>query len=164
MITISAGLAHNVGSTCCGESAPSLAASYAYRTLPHLDLEAGVDATTSLGTEIRGANYDIKPNDRFTWVPFGLKGVLPLRHGRAEAFIGGGGLYEKYSVGNSNLSAGLASRDGWGGYVSGGVTMALDPGRRFWLGGSSHLFFANTNSGFTHDRWFVANLDFGIRF
>src|SRR5229473_7883855 len=81
--TLSAGLAHNVGSTCCGESAPSLAASYAYRILPHLDLEAGVDATTLLGTEIRGANYDIKPNDRFTWVPFGLKGVLPLRHGRA---------------------------------------------------------------------------------
>ena len=113
-MTLSAGLAHNVGPTCCGESAPSLAASYAYRILSHLDLEAGVDATTLLGTEIRGANYDIKANDRFTWVPFGLKGVLPLGHGRAEAFAGGGGLYERYSVGSPFLGAGLVSRDGWG--------------------------------------------------
>jgi hypothetical protein len=112
-VTFSGGLAHNVGNSCCGESAPSVAFTYAYRLFPHLDLEAGVDTALSLGTEAVGANFNFKADDRFLWVPFGVKGVLPLRGGRVEVTAGGGGLYEKYLVGNNSGS--FASRDGWGG-------------------------------------------------
>lgn len=64
-VTFSGGFAHNVGNSCCGDSAPSLALTYAYRLFPHVDLEAGVDTTLSLETEARGANYDFKADDRF---------------------------------------------------------------------------------------------------
>lgn len=125
-VTFSGGFAHNVGNSCCGDSAPSLALTYAYRLFPHVDLEAGVDTTLSLGSEAIGANYDYKADDRFLWVPFGLKGVLPLRSGRVELSVGAGGTYEKYLVGDN--SGFFVSRDGWGGYASTGVAVA-------WMGG-----------------------------
>lgn len=163
-VTFSGGFAHNVGNFCCGESAPFLAATYSYRLLPHLDLEAGVDSAISLGTEVRGATYDIRTGDRLLWVPFGIKGVLPTWHKRAELFAGAGGLYEKYLVGNPADFVGISPRSGWGGYAAAGAALALDRGRHYWLGGSSRLFFANTSSGYSHDRWFAASLDFGFRF
>jgi hypothetical protein len=161
-VTVSGGFAHNVGNSCCGESAPSLAMTYDYRLFPHVDLEAGVDTTLSLGTQAVGANYNVKADDRLLWVPFGLKGVLPLRSGRVEVTAGAGGLYEKYLV--SSNSGFFTSRSGWGGYGSTGVAVALDGGRHFWVGVSPQLFFANTGSGYTHDRWFVLNVGLGFRF
>jgi len=53
-VTVSGGFAHNVGGNCCGDSAPSLAVSYAYRLFPHVDVEAGVSTALTLGTEARG--------------------------------------------------------------------------------------------------------------
>lgn len=159
-VTVSGGFAHNVGNSCCGESAPSLALTYAYRLFPHVDLEAGVDTTLSLGTRSVGANYNVNADDRFLWVPFGLKGVLPLRSGRVELSVGAGGTYEKYLVGNNSF---LQSRDSWGGYASTGVAVALDGRRHFWVGASPQLFFANTGSGYK-DRWFVLNVGLGFRF
>jgi hypothetical protein len=163
-VTFSGGFAHNVGNNCCGESAPSVAVTYAYRLFPHLDVEVGVDTALSLGSEARGANYDFKAADRFVWVPFGLKGILPLREGRVELSAGAGGAYEKYSVGHPAESVGFVSRDGWGGYVAMGAAVALDGRRHFWLVTSPHLFFANSNNGYAHDRWFVVNLGFALRF
>ena len=142
-VTFNGGLAHNVGGSCCGESAPSLGLTYAYRLFQHVDVEAGVDTALSLGTEARGANYDIKANDRFIWVPFGLKGVLPLRRDRVEISIGAGGTYEKYSASDSLF----VPRNGWGGYASVGAAVALDGRRHFWLGTSSDLFFVNADRG-----------------
>jgi hypothetical protein len=161
-VTFSGGWAQNVGNNCCGDSAPSLALTYAYRLFPHVDVEAGVDSTLSLGTEATGANYDFKADDRFLWVPFGLKGVLPLRSGRVELSVGAGGVFEKYLVGDN--SGFFASRDGWGGYASAGAAVALDGRRHFWIGASPRLFFANTGGGYEHDRWFVLNVGLGFRF
>ena len=163
-ITFSGGWAHNAGTNCCGESAPSVDVSYAYRLFPHLDLEAGLETALSLGTEARGAHYDFKADDRFFWVPFGLRGVLPMRRGRVELSVGAGGTYEKYSVGNPAQSVAFVSRDGWGGYASVGAAVALDRRRHFWLGTSPHFFFANTDRGYAHDRWLVLNLGLGLRF
>lgn len=160
-VTFSGGFAHNVGNSCCGDSAPSLALTYDYRLFPHVDLEAGVDTALSLGTEARGANYDYKADDRFLWVPFGLKGVFPLRSGRVEVSVGAGGLYEKYMAGDN--SGFFTSRDAWGGYASGGAAVALDQRRHFWIGASPQLFVANTGSGY-HSRWFVLNVGLGFRF
>jgi len=158
--TFSGGFAHNAGNSCCGDSAPSLAVTYAYRLFPHVDLEAGVDTTLSLGTRSIGANYNVNADDRFLWVPFGLKGVLPLRSGRVELSVGAGGTYEKYLVGNTSF---LQSRDSWGGYASTGVAVALDGRRHFWVGASPQLFFANSSDGY-HSRWFVLNVGVGFRF
>jgi len=163
-VIFSGGFAHNVGGNCWGESAPSLAVSYAYRLFPHVDMEAGITTALALGTEVRGANYDIKADDRLIWVPFGLRGVLPLLSGRVEVSAGAGGVYEKYSVGNPADSVGLVSRNGWGGYGSAAAAVALDGRRHFWLTGSPQLFFANTNQGYAHDRWFVLNIGLGLRF
>lgn len=163
-ITFSGGWAQNVGGNCCGESAPSLSLSYAYRLFPHVDVEAGIVTALSLGTEVRGANYDIRADDRFMWVPFGLRGVLPLRRHRVEVSAAAGGAYEKYSVGNPADFVGLVSRDGWGGYASVAAAVALDGRRHFWLAASPHLFFANINQGYAHDRWFVLTVGIGLRF
>ena len=137
--------------------------SYSYRLIPHLDLDAGVHATSSLGTEIRGATYDFFLNDHVLWVPFGVRGVLPVWRNRVEIFAGAGGVYERYFALEGTI-VGQISRDGWGGQASGGASIALDRRRRFWLGGSSYFFFANTNNGFSHDRWVTATGDFGFRF
>jgi hypothetical protein len=163
-VTLSAGLAHNVGAYCCGESAPNLGLSYAYRLFPHVDVEGGVDTALSLGSEARGANYDFKADDRFLWALFGFRGVLPLRRDRVELSAGAGGAYEKYSVGNPAEFVGFVSRDGWGGYASAGAGIALDGRRHFWLGTSPRFFFANTNRGYSHDRWLVLNVRLGWRF
>ena len=164
-ITFSGGLAQNANTSCCrGDSAPNVAVTYAYRLFPHVDVEAGVDATLSLGTEARGAYYDFKADDRFIWVPFGLRGVLSSPRDRVEVSFAAGGTYEKYLVGNPADSVGFVSRDGWGGYASLGTAVALDGRRHFWLGTSPRLFFVNTNHGYAHDRWFVLNLGLGLRF
>jgi hypothetical protein len=163
-ITLSAGGARNVGTNCCGESAPSLSLTYGYRLFPHLTPEAGVETALSIGSEARGANYDFNAHDRYIWVPFGLRAVLPVWRERLELSIGGGGTYEKYSVGSPAESVGFVSREGWGGYALSGVALALDKRRHWWLGTAPRLYFANTNTGHAHDRWLVVNLGLGLRF
>ena len=163
-ITISGGLAQNAGDNCCGESAPNIGLMYAYRLFPHWEIEAGIETALALGSEARGAHYDFQADDRFIWVPFGLRTVLPLHRERLEISAGAGGLYEKYWVGNPADSVGFVSREGWGGYASAGAAFALDRRRHFWLSTSPRFFFANTNRGYAHDRWFVLNLGLGLRF
>jgi hypothetical protein len=165
--TFSGGYARNILSYCCvTDTATSLGATYGYRVFRNLEIEAGVVTALYPTHEIRGANYDIKPNDRFIWVPFGLRGILPLHNGRIELSAAAGGLYEKYSVSNPDSGFGLQSRAGWGGYFAGGAAMAIDRGRHFWLGASPRWFLANANQGFgyQHDRWFVVTGDFSFRF
>jgi len=43
------------------------------------------------------------PDDRFIWVPFGLRFYAPVSLKWLDASAGGGGLHEKYSVSNPNL-------------------------------------------------------------
>ncbi len=93
--------------------------------------------------EIRGAFYDIQPRARFWWVPLGLRGVLPVRRGRIESWLGAGGLFEQYQVSNPHPEVGLVSHRGFGGYVAGGAAIAVDKGRHVWVGASPHLFLAN---------------------
>jgi hypothetical protein len=146
------------------DTAPSLGATYGYRVMRHLEMEAGAMVALGPGHEQSGASYYFKPDDRFTWVPFGLRGILPLRHDRIELSAAAGGLYEKYSVSNPALSVGLAARDGWGGYFAGGVKIAVDRKRHIWLGAAPHWYLANTRGGYAHDRWFVITGDAGFRF
>jgi len=126
-------------------------------------LEAGL--TTALySVEIRGASYDYKSDNRFFWIPFGVRGILPLRDGRFELSLGGGGVYEKFSVSSPAASVFLVDRSGWGGQFTAGAKMAIDHGRHFWIGATPRVFFANTEGGYRHDRWFVVSGDVSFRF
>jgi hypothetical protein len=140
----------------------SLGATYGYRVLPFLQLEAGFMTASQLIPEIRGANYDVKPDDRQIWVPFGVRGILPVRN-RVELSAVAGGLYE-HSSGFAAPYGNVNSTGGWGWHAGAGTAVALDHGHHFWIGGSSRFFFANTNHGFTHERWFIISGDLGVRF
>ncbi len=140
----------------------SLGGTYGYRLLRYLGFEAGVLTAIHPTGIIRGANFSIDPKDDFTWVHFGPRFILPLWGGRLELSAGAGGTYERYSVGHQNTAIGLAPRSGWGGNLSVGAAMALDRGRRFWLGSTPRWMLINTNS--THDRWFVVTGDVSFRF
>jgi hypothetical protein len=164
-VTFSGGYGRDINSGCClADTAVSLGASYGYRVLRNLQIEAGIMTALNPAPEIRGAHLDIKPEDRFIWAPFGLRGILPMKRDRIELSLAAGGLYEKYSVSNPNSAVGLRSRDGWGGYFAGGAALAIDRGQHFWLGVSPRLYLANADNGFTHDRWFVVSGDLGFRF
>ncbi|MGC9973234.1 MAG: hypothetical protein ABSE56_21880 [Bryobacteraceae bacterium] len=112
--------------------------------------------------DIGGANYFWNPNDRFVWVPFGVRFIAPLYLGRVEFSGGGGGLYEKYSVSNPNSAFGLQSRSGWGGYFVASASVALDGRKHFWLGATPRLFLANPANG--RDRWFQISGEMSVRF
>ncbi len=142
-------------------TALSLGATYGYRPIPNLQIEAGVITAIHPSPEIRGAHYDVVPNDLFTWVPFGLRGILPLRGGRFELSAAAGGLYERYSVGNLNTATGPLPRTGWGGYFGLGAAVAIDRGRHLWLGTSPRLFMANSEA---RDRWVAIGGEVGFRF
>lgn len=64
------------------DTAVSLGATYGYRAFHYVEIEAGVTTALNPTPELRGANYNIKPDTRFIWVPFGVRGILPLRRGR----------------------------------------------------------------------------------
>ena len=161
--TFSGGYGRDINSSCCQtDTAVSLAGTYGYRVFRNLQVEAGVVTALNPTPEIRGATYDYKPDDRFIWVPFGLRGVLPFKRDRVELSAAAGGLYEKYSVSNPG-PFGPESRNGWGGYFAGGAAIAIDRGRHFWLGASPRWYLANPSQG-THDRWFVIAGDLSFRF
>lgn len=144
------------------QTATSLGGSYGYRVRKHIEAEAGVFTALQPAPEIRGASYFLDPDDRFIWVPFGLRFILPMHRGRVELSAGGGGLYEKYSVSNANPGLGAAPRNGWGGYFVGGATVALDRGKHFWLGVTPRVFLANPK--YARDRWFQLMGEFSFRF
>jgi hypothetical protein len=138
----------------------SLGGAYSYRLFRHLALEAGVLTAIHPTGPIRGANYDITPNDLFTWVQFGPRAILPVWEGRLELSAGAGGAYENYSI--SSASGFLSPRSGWGGNFSAGAAVPLDHGRHFWLGTAPRLILVNANG--VRDRWFVAGGEFSFRF
>jgi hypothetical protein len=163
-ITGSVGYAQQLNAECCqADTAVSFGVTYGRRIMPYLEAEAGVTVATNPTPEIRGENYDIKPDNRFIWIPFGVRGILPLREGRVELSAGGGGLIDKYSVSNPNPAVGLISHAGVGGYFVGGAAMAISRSRRFWVGASMHFYLANV-SEWTHDRWMTVGGEFSYRF
>ncbi len=134
------------------ETAPGFGFSYGHRIYRYVEVEAGLFAALQPSPPYREANYFWDPNDRFFWVPFGVRFIAPRYLGRIEFSGGGGGLYEKYSVSNPNLAFGLQSREGWGGYFVASAALALDRREHFWLSATPRLFLANP--GHARDRWF----------
>ena len=140
------------------EGAPVLGFTYGYRFHRYMEAEAGLLAAIRPGPEVRGANYDFQNYDRMLWVPFGIRFVAPLRQSRVELSAGGGALYERYSSNGSFLYG----YDGWGGYLVGSASVALDRGRHFWLGAAPRFLLANPQ--YRRDRWFTITGEVSFRF
>lgn len=161
-LTFSGGWADQIGPSYQGENATSLGLTYAYRLNRYVEFEAGVHTALQPGPEIRGYAYDFKPHDRYIWVPFGVKFIVPINHNRFELSAGGGGLYQKYSISNSGSGFGLEPYHAWGGYLVESASVALDRGRHFWLGVAPRFFLAN--GAYHRDRWFTVTGEFSFRF
>ena len=163
-VTFGGGWAHRLNAPSFDtQTATAIEAAYGYRVNRYVQVEAGVVAALQPTPDIGSAHGNYNPNDRFIWVPFGVRFVAPLWHGRLELSAGGGGTYESYSVSNENTAFGIQPVDGWGGYFVGGGAVALDHGRHWWRGASPRWFLANPTEG-RHDRWFAIPLEIGWRF
>ena len=101
-------------------------------------------------------------NDRFYWIPFGVRFIAPLHLSRVEFSGGGGGLYEKYTVGSPSPGGGFVPYHGWGGYFVGSAAVALDRGKHFWLGVTPRWFLAN--GSYARDRWLQIAGELSVRF
>jgi hypothetical protein len=66
------------------DTTAGLGVTYRYRWFHYLDIEAGIMTALHPTPTLRGATFTIDPTDNFIWVPFGLRGVLPLRNGAME--------------------------------------------------------------------------------
>lgn len=161
-LTFSGGWADQISPSYGGENATSLGLTYGYRANPHVEFEVGVQTALKPGPEIRGASYDFKPDDRYIWVPFGVKFIVPIDRDRFELSAGGGGLYQKYSISNSGSGFGFQPYHAWGGYLVESASVALDRRRHFWVGVGPRFFLANGD--YHRDRWFTITGEFSFRF
>jgi hypothetical protein len=89
---------------------------------------------------------------RNTSVPFGLRGILPMKQGKVELFVGGDGAYTWNT--NQNYKA-------WGVEGRLGVRFALDRQRHFWLGTTGEFL---EEFGYSQQHWTTWTADFGYRF
>jgi hypothetical protein len=142
------------------QTAPVVGVSYGFRPLKWFEVEAGLFAGLQPGQPICNAHGCFNPDDRYFWVPFGVRFVAPLAWKRVELSGGGGGLYERYSIGGGNNPFSLQSRGGWGGYFVGGAAVSVT--RRFWVGGTTRFLLANPQ--YARDRWFTITGDVSFRF
>lgn len=143
-------------------SATGLGFSYGHRIHKFIEPEVGVFTALDPTGEICNGNGCVDVNDRYFWVPFGVRFVTPLLLGRIELSAGGGGLYEKYTVGSPFPGGGPSPRNGWGGYFLGSAAVALDHGRHFWLGATPRWFLANPQ--YARDRWLQVSGELSVRF
>ena len=120
------------------KSAPGLGLSYGCRVHRNIELEAGFFTALNPTGEVCSRRGCEDVNDRFHWVPFGVRFVAPLYLGRLEFSGGGGG--ERYTVGNALPGGGPYPRGGWGGYFVGSTAVARDRSRRYWLSASPRWF------------------------
>lgn len=165
ILTFSGGVARQVNGYAYQDSAAvGLGGTYGFRIFRNMDLEGGFFAALNPFPPDCNASGCYNGDNRFLWAPFGVRLVLPLRRDRLELSIGGGGLYEKYSVSNPNLAFGQPSYSAWGGYFAAGGRIALDHGRHFWLGATPRFFLTNGTGFGTRDRWFLITGDFSFRF
>jgi hypothetical protein len=143
-------------------AAPSLGLSYGHRFHKYVEAEGGLFTALDPTGDVCSHNGCVDVHDRFFWLPFGVRFIAPLYLGRIEFSGGGGGLYEKYTVGSPFPGGGPDERHGWGGYFVGSAAVALDRSHRFWLGVTPRWFLANP--AYARDRWFQIAGELSFRF
>ena len=103
------------------QTAPTVGLSYGYRAVKvHGDRRPASALACSPGQDVcnRFGCYD--PNDRYIWIPIGVRFIAPLVAGRVELSVGGGGLIQRYSVSNPDNPYSNASDNSLGGYFTDG--------------------------------------------
>jgi hypothetical protein len=162
-LTFSGGWSREVGGLSFSKrTATGLGFSYGYRADKYIEAECGIFAGFQPSVDIRTTGSFVNLDDRFIWLPFGLRFVAPIYLDRIEFSGGGGGLYQRYAVSDPSPALGIRSYNAWGGYVVGTITVALDGGRHFWLGVTPRFFLAN--HAHTRDRWFQLSAEASFRF
>jgi len=147
---------------------PAFNGTYEYRISKYLSVEAGVHNNlvsayqyNQIYTSIpAGLNFtytyvsllETRAAARNTSVPFGFKGILPLRNSKIELFLGADGAY------TWNANQGYQA---WG--VEGllGARFAVDKQRHFWLGTSGEFL---QEFGYASQHWTTWTADFAYRF
>jgi hypothetical protein len=92
---------------------------------------------------------------RVTLLPYGLRGILPVANNRGELFIGTGGAYYWRAT---DIDYSSASGTLW--QANAGARLALDRGRRFWLGTTLRLY---RDTGRPTQAWVSVTGDLGFR-
>ena len=170
-VTLSAGGETPTRNLFGESSGPVFNGNYEFRILKYLAVEAGVDnmlprtqqqqffpivsipygvnLLPSTNTYVLAFSND---RTRSTFLPFGVRGILPVSHGRIELFSGVGGAYvwNQFSFNNA-----------WLAQVSVGGRVALDQKRHFWVGTTGRFF---TNFGHDRQEWLSWTADLGLRF
>jgi len=137
----------------------AFSASYEFRLFKYFAPE--VDVVNLIPKYI--TNYD--PNQgpptperyRVTLISLGGRGIAPLAQGRIELFAGAAAVHVSSS--NSELFFYYSSR--WIGQVNGGGRIAIDKGRRFWIGPTVRF---SRDGGRPTQEWVSLTADFGFRF
>jgi hypothetical protein len=121
---------------------------YAYSYTPVI-INPGSGLTTVFTS---GTTTVTRGGARNTSVPFGFRGILPMKHGQVELFLSADGVYTWNA--NQNYKA-------WG--VAGrlGARFAPDKQRHFWLGTTGEYL---QEFGLSSQHWVTWTADFGYRF
>jgi hypothetical protein len=149
---------------------PVFNGTYEFRIWKYLALEAGVHNTLVTANQLIGGNVATilagtnlltvytspsltsRGEARNTSVPVGFRGILPLRQGKVELFLGGDGAY----IWNANQGYRAWAVEG-----RLGVRFAVDKQRRFWLGTSGEY---SREFGLYPQNLTNWTADFGYRF
>jgi hypothetical protein len=151
-----------------GTGGPAFNGTYEYRISKHLAAEAGIHNTLVTvpqynqiytiiptgpsSTYINVSTLYTRAAARNTSVPFGFKGILPLRNSKIELFLGGDGAY------TWNANQGYQA---WGVEGRLGARFAVDKQRHFWLGTSGEFL---QEFGYASQHWTTWTADFAYRF
>jgi hypothetical protein len=111
-----------------------------------------INAGTGLTSITNVQTIDTRGPARNTSVPFGFRGILPIKHSKVELFLGADGAY----VWNTNQNY-----QAWGVEGRLGARFALDKQRHFWLGTSGEFL---QEFGLYSQHWISWTADFGYRF
>ncbi len=155
---------------------------YGYRWHRYFQADVGLDTVfraARIRDFLRTQIGYLRIQDYQFFLPFGGRAILPLASGRVLVSGGVGGAYLRYSERLSQPSEYLRvacpvcrSRSGWGYYGLLGGRLALDSGRRFWVGAASKVYRGHTEGDplgdvpgvRTQDRWVKIFGEFGLSF
>lgn len=136
------------------DNAPTFSGNYEFRLLRHLSAEVGIE--NMLPKQVSFSPHgSYTTRERLTLLPFGLRGVAALAGQRVELFAGtGGARLWRTEQGNSYNATTMF----W--QVNAGGRVALDHGRRFWVGTTIRFY---RDLGRPTQQWLSLTGDFGFR-
>ena len=139
-----------------------------FHTGPAFSAECELRAHRFLGVGVGVDNYVLNHDtfsrlgtrtdrERVTFLPFGLRGILPVANGQVELFGGGGAAYVWSSTRDFNCCGG----ESWLWQVNAGARAFLDPSKRFFVGTTARYY---QDWGRPTQQWATWTADLGFRY